>query len=266
MATDQLTTPPTQPRKPKMNLRLITTALVAVAGAFVAQSAHAGTYTGASGDLILSFESSTTGDNNDLMVDLGPGSGFAANTPFSLDLSADLVAQFGATWYMDSNLIYSIAGGSGAGGQNPILYASDPTTTPFTSESTASSLSGDINKVNAVLTPSSPTAGLSPTPYTDGGVDVVAKASSNSYHNASPTGTYGALSATSATSIQNQMALDVEKKSGSSVLTTDVFTVTAAGLVTFGPALVPEPSTYALMIFGGALLIFALRRKSASSL
>lgn len=87
------------------------------------------------GDLVLAFRASGgQGAAESLLVGIGPASTFTAGINTSIvndlalgNLGADLVAQFGATWYDRTDLTWSVFGANT--GVNTILYGSRAQTT-----------------------------------------------------------------------------------------------------------------------------------------
>ncbi len=87
------------------------------------------------GDLVLAFRASGgQGAANSLLVGIGPASSFTAGINSSIvnnlslgDLGAELVAQYGATWFDRTDLTWSVFGANT--GVNAVLYASRAQTT-----------------------------------------------------------------------------------------------------------------------------------------
>lgn len=257
-----------------MKLHLLKLTLAALAGVIITPTVHAGIYTGASEDLILSFQDSTS--SNDLQIDLGSITQFTgAHVTFSLNIGTDLANIFGSGYYTDSGLKFSIAGTNNTPSTLNTYAANtsfvgDPTSTPFDPFSTngAKPLKTQIGQL---YNPTSPTAGSTPNS------DVVAASSVNSYTNTNPSpGDFGNLSSTAETTFglgsNPVLYLDILKPGGTSAFAQDasgnnyVFSIDSTGLLTYSAAAVPEPSTYAMLLLGAAGLLVLHRRKSVSNL
>jgi hypothetical protein len=135
-----------QSHKFKMMKRLLTTALVGLAGAALSVStANAASINVSAGDLVLGFfATSGTGAGQDLEVDLGNAERYITATPgqvISLSGSAglalaDITATYGTGWASNSTLEWGVAAGNTvtaiAGATTDSIWFSDPETTPGT--------------------------------------------------------------------------------------------------------------------------------------
>lgn len=270
-----------------MKLRFLTTALLAFAGALLTQSAQAAFTPGGqatAGDLILAFEATSgTGSTLNYEVDLGSFTQFTAATPTfsSININADLTSIYGAGWFNDTALSWSVSGtqnsGATSGGvRNKTVFVTDPNAPTVWAAENASQLGTPVGKIAAVYNPSS-----SATAGTQANSLSILTTDPSSYTQASVNGTYGAfntpnIEATFAASGTSPVTLALDQlqpgattfAAGTSVLvnTPDVFSISSNGTFAFGAQAVPEPSTYA-MLLGGFLILWQLnRRKSASNI
>ena len=259
----------------KMN-KLITTALLALAGAALLESsAMAQNFT--SGDLLLNFRltsgSGTTG--SDLEVNLGLASAFnfsqTNQTLAQLNVS-DLNTLYGAggTWNSNANLVWSIVGANSSND----LFLSDPSATVLTTP--ISSTTTPKATISALYTEAGSPQGANSSSF------VVSPTDANSYASViknvnslagqyptdynfvafEPTTEQGVSG--SGTSIDLYEFTPATGKGGSTPATiTDLgtFVLGGNGVLTYDPQAVPEPSTYAL--FGlGALVVVLMRRRA----
>src|ERR1700726_2085908 len=139
----------------KKNLK---TGLLAIAGtAVIASSSMAqSNATYAQGDFLLGFRATGgTGGGSNVLVDIGPGSGFlTSTTPVTFSLSnlfASLNGTFGSGWTSRSDVLWSVAGADAS--SNSTIYITSPETvggaeaTPWNGLGT-SSQTGVRNKIN----------------------------------------------------------------------------------------------------------------------
>jgi hypothetical protein len=276
----------------------LTTALAGIAAAAIlSTSAHAQVYTTyTSGDLFLGFEQS--GNASDYLVDLGQATQFIdATHPLTFQLSAgtsgDLPTIFGTNWASNSqtNLVqWGVIGNDQSQNiasdpdGNTIWYTKGETvagtqTTPPT-RGTGSALTNLSNTIQNLETAS--TGGYANTLSTANGNNAIVESSSaaNSWTSFHP-GTYSGGTAFG-------IGTEIEQPgSGSDTGPTDsvldlyqvntrtgtnqpadflgTLSLSSAGVLTFDPESVPEPSAYALGITAVVLLVVLNRRKSMLS-
>ena len=275
----------------KLNI-LSTTALLAMAAVLTAQSAKAQFTSGpnpgdaASADLILSFNDAgdgTTAAAVDFEVDLGQLSNFSSTSNLDItSVSADLGVDYTTSFFTDKNIQIGIVGTNNSGGtldgvSDTSMLVSNPSSTAFSAKG-GNLLGTDSTKAGVIYTPlgdltNVPTPGLASMSYN------VKTASKDSYKQVAGADGFP-LSATTTTFGQTgdaapKLYLDLEQPDadddsgvGSDTALAGYFDITSAGVVQYivPSTNVPEPSTYALMVLGGALLAWQLRRKSTSSL
>jgi hypothetical protein len=273
--------------------------LAAAALASLTPFARAATYT--TGDLILGFEE--PGNSEDYVVDLGPASTFInlAASPGTTDITTadysgaglgniagDLSGQFGSTWYANSNtagsnLQWGVFGSNGSGFSAKFglpgntlfetvaeLTPGDGSTDPL--EGSASFQSG-INQNFASFT--SVITGLSATGNSSyASFESSALANSWTGEDVSLAAFGGPIGIEQPTSgdyigpTNSELDLYELTPSGSSAPATLLgdFTLTSSGQLDFtSAAAVPEPSTYATIGVGAAMLLFFRRRRPAQS-
>ena len=251
--------------------KLTTVAILALASsAFLATSALAQNVTFSSGDLILSFrdggKKGTTAVNN-LEVDLGSAASFnfssaATITQFN---SADLTTVFGSSWNTDSTLRFSIAGSDTTTAYN--LYLSNPS-----NGFTMPTLGGTVAQagiVGHIYTATGSTALTASNNSTE-----LAATTSTSYSSAiyNVNKTYGAStynsdynfslpgSTETLVSSTGSVTTDLYKLSSGSTVDLGTFSLSSAGVLSFTPQAVPEPSSYALLVIAIGALCFLRRR------
>jgi hypothetical protein len=265
-----------------------TLAVLALAGtALLTQAAQAaGTNTYSTGDLLLGF--SESGATNDYLVDLGsastylndaasnPGQTFTVSTSLNADLSSS--SLFGSGWETNSNVTWGIAGATTAAttlsgvpnstlffseeaGSSALLAKSAGTQGPVTN-SINGSLGTDFNNSATTSNNSSATIELA------SGSTSWATLSANAFgagYDIVSTGTPG-------DSVLDLYELEPLTATGRGAPTSAPgilvgdFSLNSSGTLDFtaaGSEVVPEPSTYALMGAGMALLFWRLRRKTA---
>jgi hypothetical protein len=277
-----------------MKLNTLTkTALLVIAGALTIQSAKAqfnpsvagDDGAAVSGDLVLNF---TDDGTTDYELDLGQFSTYtmALHTIDIANIASDLGTLYGSgsftTAFDSSSLVVGIVGINNSGStvdgvKNSSVFASDTSLVPYAGE-TSSTLGGPVSDIAAEYNPAKDTTN----PPTDGtptggdGAYEVPAANLYGYDK-----TLSKISSNYPRLDENldgtapKLYLDTLQPGASSFVagtsTEDLngyFTITSAGEVEFDvPSLsTPEPSTYALMILGGALLAcWQLRRKATSS-
>jgi len=251
-----------------MKLNLLTTAaLLAMAGALMSQPAKA-QYSGNPNDLIVSF---TDGGSTDYQIDIGQASTYtgASSSINIVNVATDLTAVFGSNWDTNSSLVFSIEGVSSTGTNKYTVYVSDNSLTPYAAQG-GSTLSTQNTDIPLLYTPGND-LGNPPTDGSAANSYKVSDASGYSFDSYASTGgsTYSAnfeASVTSPTLYMDILNSTTRSAGTSSELSNGHFDITSGGEIQFTGASVPEPSTYALMILGGALLfVWQARRKSVSS-
>jgi len=267
------------------NIRLLTASLLALAG-IIPASASASVVAN-SGDLILGFRTNDNAIAEDLEVDLGNFSNFtnlAPGTVLNLNLNgsyygsagglsaSDLSTTFGTSWDTLTDIVWSVAGQNNPSGATSVdLYA---TFTPAnganvnqaigtTQNNPASRLRTELGALNGQASLASPEA-----------AEIASLSSSQSNYSGAIRGTgattkdYGYFIPTTEAlySSSSSSSLDLFQLShtGPGTPGTDLgtFTLDSAGDLTFSTP-VPEPSTYAAVALGGAMLFFARRRRTA---
>ena len=246
--------------------------VLAFAAAF-ATSAHAQSYT--SGDLLLGF--SEAGASNDYVVNLGLASTFTNASPGSSftvsdgNIGADLSSSnlFNSGWASNSSVQFGIVGDSGT-----TLFFTAPAGTPALTEragGTVTSIEGQIASLGSDF--DGQTIGTA-----NSSVALIESASGgSSWASLSDNGgvafKYTQTSNIVSNTIPSSSVLDLYElvpHSGTSTPGTLLgdFTLSSGGVLTFqaeGAAAVPEPSTYALMGAGLAVLFWRVRRKTAQA-
>lgn len=258
----------------------LTVALALAGSAFFQQPTIAATVPFPNdGDLFMGFHSSSSA--NEYLVDIGQYSLFNSN-PIGFHLSlgnfgADLTTALGANWFSDINAQWGVAGTLDA---NSWLFASKSTlipgsATPWERQSTASQTGtgsiidtmvfGDYAGQDA--TANNPTGvihstgGLSWASFNNG-----ANSPGSSFQSWVPSiegpqipGLPGNSIPSSKLDLFEMVPFNTQNPAGQYLGT---FSIDASGNVSFD--VVPEPSTYASVIAGAALLIVLLRFRSRS--
>jgi PEP-CTERM motif len=256
---------------------------LALAAALTVPQAHA-TVSANPGDLILAFRTNDGAVQDDLEVDLGPFSqftGLAAGTVLNLNLNgtyygttrglsaADLQTVFPG-WNTLTDLVWSVAGQTGAGASSKDLYA---TFTPAdgatvsqkagsvqnTAAARLSTLQGGLDGFDSLASPQA--------------AEVPVSLTSNGNYSGAIRGTgattkdyaYFTPSTEALVNDSGDSTLDLfQEIHGGSGAGTDLgtFDLNNSGTFTFTAAsAVPEPSTYAAVLMGGAVLLLAGRRR-----
>jgi len=254
-----------------MNILAKTSLLALASLALVSQSAKADlNYT--SGDILLGFRISNS--TEEVVFDLGK---FSTNfgSSFTVDLSADLTAAFG-NWSSLKTISWGAVGYVNGGS----VFASKAETTVGTtvvgytnlSNANATKVSNSVIDLNNNLATNGDTA----TTYANGEITAPTDTTSAYWTNEAK-GTYTGLSGLSfgvfnsavfeanngATSTLSNTALDLFTldRTGAGTGTLDgTFTLSSDGVLSYQA--VPEPSTYAMMAFGGLGLLRMFRRRS----
>jgi len=248
----------------------LTLAAAIGAAALALPVSHAGaTVTAATDDLLLAFQATGgTGSTINLEVDLG---NFASPLT-SINLNADLTADYGANWATRTDLFWAVIGGNNTainGLPADTLFVSSPdsagqgTSAGLAAGAASSQLTvaNDLNSGYALFNSTNATAG-----NTNNSVTV----------DNSTTGSYGATR----TALSNEFGTDAafeqgvnqasessdfwELKPGTPATrsSTDINfgTLSSNGVFTVGA--VPEPSTWASVVLGAATLIGLRRRRT----
>jgi hypothetical protein len=238
------------------------------------------------GDLLLGFRASGgTGSSTTLVIDIGAGSTFNNNTNTPIvtlssigNISADLVAAYGSTWYNRTDLFWGIAGGE----TNNQLYLSKARTSLSTQSSSIAGANGTIraNTKNTIAAVGGQYAGpvggstvgtnplLAVQGIADGSNNWAVKVTSNNPAQATTGGSFGytGIEQTFGTSTDTYY-LDLYTITGTGAgAFRGSFQVTSTGDVNFGIiAAVPEPSTYAMLV-AGMIFVVALARRQRNGL
>ena len=257
--------------------------------------------TGSAGDLILGFRDTSGTNANDLEVDLGQASQFAtwaSSSPgvtFNLNLggavygsnrglsAADLRYVFGSgtsnsSWNTLSTLVWSVAGKTGAT-STTTLFATFPTGTVVnrasgtTQNTPGGRLSTLLSSLEGQPSLSGTNSGGSPE-----AAEIAADPTSNTNYtgairgNATANKDYGYFTPSTETNVVSTgfASLDLYEfapSSTSGVPGTDLgtFNLGSDGTFTFTAEAVPEPSTYAALVLGAGVLLFAGRHPSRNS-
>ena len=257
-------------------------------GAVLSPQAQAATVTAGVNDIILGFEAlGGQGAALNLEVDLGPASRFLnAPAPFTLtsveigNISADLIATYGNTWFSRADLQWSVFGSTGSNAYNGFLSATTFVTraeitpgtrsTPWGRDSNTinSAASQDIQSVIGGLNGRTSTANSNvrePRSH-DRRKQVTPPGSSRggtvSFTAYGPT-VEGNFANGTANSILDFYA--VQRASGADVGTPSQLLGTVKldnnGNVTFSP--VPEPASTAILMAGAGTLALIRRRRTA---
>ena len=218
------------------------------------------------GDLLLGFYDYSGGVTNDYVVDLGPISGFnlSSNFTLSLGLSTDLAHVFGSNWDTSGNIYFGLAASYPLTAQ---VFASNPNAgTPWTeapAQGTPASQVADIGNAYSLSTQANGetySAGLQQ-----------ADSSNNSWQSVASNGLqnfYGGLGDGAISDVvTNSLEFDQVNVGSNGTPGTDLgsFSVSSAGNVSFTTAAVPEPSTFAAVGLGIAVLAVARRRRRSQA-
>ena len=244
--------------KIKSSMKLIIAMAVAAIAATSAKASQVPRYN--NGDLLLGFYDTTGTITNDYIVDLGPISGFNFNTNFtlSLGLNTDLTNVFGSSWSTSSNIVYGLVSGDPL---SSLIYASNPNTTPWTESAnqgdyvTAIANTGAAYGLQTQANGETYAAGLE---QSASGSTSWASESSQGFGNYFGGAGDGAISDITSNSIAFDKVVAGAEGAPSSDLGS--FSLSSAGDVSFTTAAVPEPSTFAAIGLGAAVLAFARRR------
>lgn len=259
-----------------MKLPNLKAALLAIAGlALVASSAKAALTTYNDGDLLVGFNNN---GSNDYLIDLGQASQFTVNSQLTLSLGntgADLSATFGGSWYGSSTVLWGAGGatvfGVGSAGANTVWATSTSSTpwsdsfdqsTPQTALTTiGNNFNGSTSTVNSSLAIVEATSGSASWASFESIANGGTGSSANSSTSGSLSGYFqpGIVGTTS----QKLYLTQVNEGDTSAGQLLGYFQIGSNGTITFtGANVVPEPSTYVLMILGGVVLFVVARRRS----
>jgi hypothetical protein len=240
-------------------------ALAFAALALVATSAQAqSTLNYNEGDLLLGFDN---GGTSDYVMDLGSATQFTTTASFTLtglgNFQTDLSNTFGSSWNSTSTVLWGAGAENSA---NDALWATSSTSTPwhdsFDQSTPVSALDtiGTNSYAGSTSTANSP-KGLIETTSNDSSwasFESVANGGTGNSANSAGSGSLsgyflpGIMDATSSKLYLSEMT----EGSTSSGTELGYFQVNSAGTLTYtGVSAVPEPSTYALMILGGVLML-----------
>jgi hypothetical protein len=266
-----------------MKTKLLPAALVAAVGVTLAPGlarASEPVVPVSSGDLILGFQLS--GDN-DVEVDLGPYTNFLnATTPFNIsfgvipadqtgagstvtNLNADLTAVFGSGWASNSGLQWGIVGHNSVTDifltqdAATISLPQDPGNTNGTSY--ASTIQSLINGLGGDFSTTNSTEAASVTAGSSNAWDTFLPGSSSAFGTGVDVEQLPGDGATGSTLSLFEL-YNNGTRNGDHLAAADIgsFSLDGSGDLTFTPASVPEPSTWASLI-GGTLFLSFFRRR-----
>ncbi len=248
-----------------------TSALALASFAFVATSAQAASLTYNDGDLYLGFDE--TGVSNDVVVDLGQVSQFSITEAKTTVPTGTIVndldsgTTFGANW--DSVTSTLLWGAAAANSNTDEVWATKAGATPWLESNDQSNAFNSVENIGGAG--STIDANGAAIQATSGGASWAAyESTANGGTGAnSPTGSLqeyfqpGIM-----TGIGSKLYLDALVE-GTSNPGTELgyFTINSGGTISFtganAPVSTPEPSTYALMILGGAMMLgWKFRRRN----
>lgn len=257
--------------------KLGTTILALASAAIITSSAHAQSTTVYNpGDLFIGVSSLDSSITNSYLIDIGNGSQFLSGTSFTLSLGnvgADLTAVFGANWFTNGNTVFSVFGTSKLAGQ----IAGDPANTLYTTNPAYDGTPGTLfargsnssqgGTATAMTNAANAFAGNTSTANSPFGL-IQSNSAFNSYASFQSGGSFGRFQPTAELAIngagylQRIVSTAAGNQPGQGVY--GFFSFAGDGSVTY-TALVPEPSTYALLGAAGAVAgAVALRRRKAA--
>jgi hypothetical protein len=251
--------------------------LLAVSVTLLASTSAKATNSSAYGntDWLLGFYSTGAGGTStsqDYMIDLGPYSGYASESfPTSVtNIGADLTKTFGSNWY--GNVYFGVIATNNVNGT---LDVTNPDAgNPFASTSGLGTISNAIKTVGLNFSQQPQLSGM-----LSSGLIQAASTSNDSWYQfvANNGATNGALDGSfindggngdfgdGAVSDLTSNSLEFDQIYNSNTATSAVigsFSIDSSGDVTFSSTgAVPEPSTYAAVALGAAVLAFARRRR-----
>jgi hypothetical protein len=232
------------------------------------------------GDLVLGFQLS--GDN-DLEVDLGSASTFLSDTSVTpltfgvipvgqtgagstvTSLNADLTANYGGSWASSTSLLWGAAGAISTSSSYDVFFTRDSSLSGFPNPGN-SGASEDASPINSLVT------GLGGLESTNN--STVTASLSSSATDAWSTFDPGTTAFSTAYDIENtngttavadsltlwELVPSGRNPNGSTATDVGSFALNNSGDLTFTPASVPEPSTWASIIVGALSLVFFRRR------
>jgi len=213
------------------------------------------------GDLLLGFYDTTGTVTNDYLLDLGPvaNDNFSSNFTLVTGLGTDLTTVFGSNWFTSGNIDYGFASSNTNGGFQ--VFASDPAgNSPWLRQSVQSSAAQAVFNVGSQYSLASQTHGET---NPDGLLQ--ADGATNSWDSAASSGLDGNYFGAGGDGfisdvVSNGIYFDeINEGSGNSTVLGS-FAINSNGDVNF--TAVPEPSTFAALGLGAAVLAFARRRRS----
>ena len=246
----------------------ITTSLLAMVGAALIAAGAQAQLTYTDGDLFFGFRDTIS--QKGYLVDLGAYTQFTDPLTFSAlsfggssTIGADLVQQFGASWYTTSTLKWGIFANSDGDGVflGSKLVGTATWLTP--NDASAALTAGGINTVatgflaGGTTTASTNSADAGFQTSTAGGTYWYGVNQSPNFSSASPFNGAGIEAA-----VTNNLSLYQLAGSTPTALL-GALKINSAGTIS-AVAAVPEPSTYVLFGIGGLLLLVAYRRRRQS--
>jgi len=208
------------------------------------------------GDLVLGFEATGgTGSSTNLIVDLGPESGFSS---INLNLNADLDTVYGTNWYSSGFVDYGLFS---VDSSNTVYLTSTNTAFQRKVSGALATIISDFGAVSSQYTGAYNTPGEL---LTTGVTEVSTNVGAWSYYNPStqPFATYNrSIEAGVGTSLTlYSMTVAAHATPASFGTSVGQINVASDGVI----SAVPEPSSYALFGFGALLLVIAYRRRHAA--
>jgi hypothetical protein len=259
--------PKTKKAKTKMKLHTLKTAVLALAGlALIASSVKAATLTYNDGDLFIGF---VNGGTQDYVVDVGQASLFTTSSQLTLSVGAtgtDLSSTFGGSWFGSTGAGGVLWGGAGTLGASDTVWATSTSSTPWAQSFDQSTPTNNISQFGLGAYDASTSTTNSNVALKEATSGGSSWASFESVANGgtaanSPVGSF-AYFTPSIEGTTSQKLFLTKLTEGSTGLGQSIgfFQINSGGTITFtGTSAVPEPSTYALMILGGAALLFVTR-------
>lgn len=222
----------------------------------------------ADGDWLLGFYSNLQG--NEYVIDLGAHS---ASTSFTLlnsvsHIATDLSTAFGSGWYGQAKLYYGVAETNGANGNAVTVLLSNPNATPWSNTTNVAQAETGIQGIGSNVGGQFQTSGEAST----GLISAIPTGNSDWSYYANPSGGgspgFGLFTNTGGDTVfsaltNSSIGYDqiINSPTGKSTQV-GTFSLDSAGDVTYTAAAVPEPSTFAAIGMGAAVLAFARRRRS----
>lgn len=263
-----------------MKLHTLKTAMLALAGlALIASSAKAATLAYNDGDLFIGFNN---GGTQDYLIDVGQASQFTASSQFTLNLGAtgaDLNSTFGGSWFGSSTVQWGAAGATTFGdgpAAGDTVWATSTSTTPWSDSFDQSTPTGALATIGGNFN-----GGTSTTNSNFALVEATSNGASwASFESVANGGTGNAANSSTSGSLSGYFQPGIVGTTSQKLYLTQLtegdtsagqplgyFQINSSGTVTFtGASAAPEPSTYALMILGGAALLFVTKFARRSDL